>query len=475
MTAALVAGQAWVQPTTGGASTPPALAAPIPRSVWLYEPDPAAMPTINFRLDEVLDQVNPVNRLVMADSEIRIHVIPEDWKLTDLPPWKHLKGDRLPDPNPNDGYNESRSYDQIRGLGPPYCVDGPLDIAIGEELLVPRPPSDRPGATGQDVGKIMVHEVAHGVECSLTPAQATRLGEIHRAAVDRFPRGIVGDNTTYAASTRREYFAEGVVAWFEAARGPTYRRAWLKQNDTALHDLISQVFAVPPPTPRCDGRRATLVLKDGSGPITGTPGADVIVGTPGDDIVNGGGGDDVVCGGDGHDSLRGGYGADKLLAGPGDDTVDGGAGPDTLAGEDGADELTDHAGRNRLQGGPGDDRLDATDDDRDGDWVEGGDGGDDCRSDADDEVTSCNEPAPPPTTSTPSTPTTTPPVTSPATTVAPPVTTVPPVVTVPDDPPGTGTDGAGGGVDPVTGGGPPPGTAVQPAPPHDHPAAVPLA
>ncbi|HEY8547377.1 MAG TPA: hypothetical protein VIL36_20085, partial [Acidimicrobiales bacterium] len=374
--------------------------------------------------------VQPANRLQMADSEIRIHVIPEDWRLTDLPPWKHLKGARLPDPNPHDGYTENRTYDQIRGLGPPSCVDGPLDIAIAEELLVPRPPDDRPGAVGQDVGKILVHEVAHGVECSLTDAQDATLDRVYQAATARFPTGMVGDNPTYSASTRREYFAEGVVAWFEAARGTSYRRAWLERNDAALHELIAEVFAVPPAVARCDGQRATLVLREGSGPVTGTPGDDVIVGTAGDDVINGGGGDDVICAGDGNDTVRGGYGADTLFGEGGDDTLDGGAGADTLSGDEGDDTLTDGASRNRLLGGPGRDHLDAVD--RDGgtpDVLDGGDGSDDCEADGDDEVISCGEPDPPPDTTSPPD-TTAPDGTTPDTT--PPVDTTPPATLDPD-------------------------------------------
>ena len=442
LTAAIVAGQALFQPTAGQASTPPLLAAPIPRSVWLYEPDPAALPALHSRLDEVLDLVQPVNRLQMADSEIRIHVIPEDWRLTDLPPWKHLRGARLPDPNPNDGYNESRTYDQIRGLGPPSCIDGPLDIAIAEELLVPQPPSDRPGAVGQDVGKILVHEVAHGVECSLTDTQDGALDQVYRAASARFPTGMVGDNATYSASTRREYFAEGVVAWFEAARGPSYRREWLERNDKALYGLVGEVFAMPAAPSRCDGQRATLVMREGSGPVTGTPGADVIIGTPGDDVINGGGGDDVICAGDGNDTVRGGYGADKLFGGAGDDALDGGAGPDTLSGDEGDDTVTDTAARNRLQGGPGRDRLDARDRDAGStDVVDGGDDSDDCESDPGDEVTSCGEPDPPPsTTTTTAPPTTVPTVTrdpdGPGTTVPTAPVTQPPAITVPTAPVG---------------------------------------
>ncbi|HMG45079.1 MAG TPA: hypothetical protein VK611_27350 [Acidimicrobiales bacterium] len=368
-------------PSASVATTPPVASAPIPRSVWLYEPDPAALPAVNSRLDEVLDLVNPVNGLRMADTEIRIHVIPEDWRLTDLPPWSNLRGARLPDPNPFDGYTETRTYDTLRGLGPPSCIDGPLEIALGEELLVPSPQG------GSDVGKILVHEVGHGIECSLTPTQSQMLDSAYDAAGARFPTGMVGDNPTYSASTRREYFAEGVTSWFEAARGPTYRRAWLRENDRALYDLMAEVFAVPPPPPRCDTRRATLVMRPGAGPLTGTPGNDVIMGTPGDDVINGGGGDDLICGEDGNDAIRGGYGADRLYGGPGDDTLDGGAADDVLSGDAGEDSLTDMSGGNRLLGGAGRDR---------------------CEAEATAEITSCNEPEPPP----PTTTTTRPPETS---------------------------------------------------------------
>ena len=440
LVAAVLVGQALLHPAAE-ASTPPLLAAPVPRSVWLYEPDPAALPAVNSRLDEVLDLVNPVNRLLMADTEIRIHVIPEDWRLTDLPPWSSLKGSRLPDPNPYDGYTETRTYDGLRGLGPPSCIDGPLDIAIGEELLVPT------GQGGQDVGKILVHEVGHGIECSLTPVEDEALETAYTAANERFPTGMVGDNPTYSASTRREYFAEGVTAWFEAARGPTYRRAWLQENDPALHDLMGQVFAVPPPPPRCDTRRATLVMRPGAGPATGTPGDDVIMGTPGDDVINGGGGDDLICGEDGNDAIRGGYGADRVYGGPGDDTLNGGAADDVLSGDAGEDGLTDTSGRNRLLGGAGDDRLDARDGSADGstDLLDGADGIDHCDNDADDDVAGCNEPEPPPPTTATTTPrtvarptttTTRPPATTPLTarpptTVARPATTVPPTTSPP--------------------------------------------
>lgn len=432
LVAAIALGHALLQPSGAlalPASTPPVppiLVGPIPRSVWLYEPDPAALPSVHSRLDEVLDLVNPVNRQLMADSEVRIHVIPQDWNLTDLPPWSNLKGRRLPDPNPYDGYNESRSYDQLRGLGPAYCISGPLDIAIAEEHIVSLPRGTYSSPAADDVGKILVHEVAHGVDCSLSPPQYSALDEAFAAATARFPADMVGDTPSYSASTRREYFAEGVVAWFEAAQGPTYRRAWLSDHDPALYSLLADVFTVPPAMPQCDGKRATTLMRTGAGPATGTPGADVIVGTPEDDIINGAGGDDVVCGGGGNDTLRGGYGRDRIFGGPGDDSLNGGAGDDTLNGDDGMDTLVDATGANRLVGGAGDDRLDARDGDESGgpDVLDGSDGIDRCESDADDQVTSCNEPQPPqPQTTTPSTTALRPPTTVAAavttTTVAP--------------------------------------------------------
>ena len=417
-----------IAPTTG-APAREIPTGPIPRSVWLYEPDPAALPSVHSRLDEVLDTVDAGSRIAMLDAEVRIHVIPQDWNLTDLPPWSNLRGQSLPDPNPYDSYVETRSYDDLRGLGPPFCISGPLDIAISEESLAALPTGRFNSPAPGDLGKVLVHEVGHGVECSLDEAQSALLDRSYAAAVQRYPSGVVGSIPSYSVATKREYFAEGVVAWFEAAQHESYRRAWLLRNDPALHDLLGQVFAVPAPRPTCAGQRSTVILRPGGAEFGGTPGADVIVGTSGPDVISGGGGDDVICGEGGNDELTGGYGSDRILGGAGNDSysggsgadvlddtspgaggadsMDGGPGDDVLAGGAGVDELVDRNGRDRLEGGPGDDTLDARDvPPGKPDRIDGSQDYDTCRRDPDDEVVGCR-PRPVVTTTTTAAPKTT--------------------------------------------------------------------
>jgi hypothetical protein len=395
---------------------------PVPRSVWLYEPDAAALPGLNAWVDEVLDNIEPATRLLLADAEIRVHVIPRGWHLTDLPLWSNLRGLRLPDPDPADSYQEQRSFDELRALGPGRCVSGPLDLAVAEEQIVAVPYSSYPVPRLGDLGKNLVHELGHAVECGLAPAQTKALADSYAAAGRRPVTEVAGDLPSYSISTRQEYFAEGVVAWFEAAQGPSYRRAWLIEHDPMLHDLLAQVFEVPPPLRLCNGQRATTVLATPS-EYTGTPGDDIIVGSPGDDVINGAGGDDVVCGEEGDDTIFGGYGSDQLFGGLGDDTYVGGSGDDVLSentpmvmsggadnlnggpgsdkldGGSGNDTLVDSSGRDELVGGADDDILDGRDEiARQPDALDGSEGADRCEHDPDDKVLGCHPPEPPPTT-----------------------------------------------------------------------------
>jgi hypothetical protein len=306
--------------------------APVPRSVWLHAPDPSALPAVQSLLDEVLDHVAPATRELMMDSEVRIHVVPRDQNVTDLAPWAHLRGVLVPDGSPSDGYPEARTYDEVRGIGPAACSDGHLDIGIAEEQMVTFPDGAYRSPGPNDLGRNLIHEVGHAVECALTTEQRETLASSYMAARQRFPVDIVGSYPAYSIADQREYFAEGTAAWFEPGDddASTYRRSWLADQDPALHSLLSDVYAVPPPVPECDGLRATSVIETGNRVFAGTPGPDVIVGSEASDVINGGGGADVICGGGGDDVLYGGYGDDRLLGGPGDDFMAGGVGDDAL-------------------------------------------------------------------------------------------------------------------------------------------------
>jgi uncharacterized delta-60 repeat protein len=106
-------------------------------------------------------------------------------------------------------------------------------------------------------------------------------------------------------------------------------------------------------TPKCRGRKATIVGTERRDRLSGTGAADVIVGLGGGDTIFGLGRKDTICGGPGNDKLKGGPGADRLQGGPGKDTLQGGPGKDTLQGGPGKDTLLGGPGRDKLDGGPG--------------------------------------------------------------------------------------------------------------------------
>jgi Ca2+-binding RTX toxin-like protein len=97
-------------------------------------------------------------------------------------------------------------------------------------------------------------------------------------------------------------------------------------------------------TPRCLGKKATIIGTAGADLIKGTARVDVISGLEGGDVLRGLGGGDRICGGNGSDKLIGGDRGDLLLGEAGNDTLGGGGGNDGLFGG---------AGRDKFSGGTG--------------------------------------------------------------------------------------------------------------------------
>lgn len=108
--------------------------------------------------------------------------------------------------------------------------------------------------------------------------------------------------------------------------------------------------AVPPGT-GCFGKVPTIVAGPGSGPIFGTPLADVIFGAGGAEVIKGNGGNDLICSGKGNDRVFGGPGADRIAGGDGKDRLFGRGGNDSLLGNSGRDVLDGGKGRDLLNGG----------------------------------------------------------------------------------------------------------------------------
>ena len=167
-----------------------------------------------------------------------------------------------------------------------------------------------------------------------------------------------------------------------ATAGPKSFTVTARDNAGNERSVTHRYTVSAPPRPVCDGVPATIVVSPDSGPVNGTPGADVIVGTEGSDIISGRGGADRICGRGGADPLAGDGGDDRLFGGGGNDRLAGGRGNDAMLGGGGGDELGGGGGEDDLRGGGGDDRLsgDGDDDELGGgdgdDWLSGDDGND---------------------------------------------------------------------------------------------------
>ena len=94
-------------------------------------------------------------------------------------------------------------------------------------------------------------------------------------------------------------------------------------------------------TPKCFGKKATIVGTNKADVLKGTAKADVIVGLGGNDEVKALGGNDRICGGSGND---------KLYGGPGFDMIWGGVGNDQLFSQGGNDDMWGFAGNDTLDG-----------------------------------------------------------------------------------------------------------------------------
>ena len=179
----------------------------------------------------------------MIANETRVGIIGADQQLTDMPEYKNLD-EEFP-------LEKWKSWNErARGLGAtPYI---PLASSSEENLL----------CYLQDVYKgknLLLHEFAHTV--LLTGVEfddrgfRSRLNKAYRTALDK---GLW--QNTYAATTRDEYWAEGVQAYYsdnlevnpaDGYHGAVNTHEELRTYDPALFSLIEEVFGEGNALPGC--------------------------------------------------------------------------------------------------------------------------------------------------------------------------------------------------------------------------------
>lgn len=197
-----------------------------PSSVVVIERLLAEM-RVRSRLDARLKRAN-----------LTLVVVPRRAQLTELPQFASLRGRRTFD---------GRPWELVRGTGGVLLPDGSYAVAVPEEnVLFGWADDDYPALS------IAVHEIAHALHDRVL--DEADLGRIEAAFAERTQRGGPFVDA-YAASNAREYFAQGVNAYFGRFAGHGDRDArWLFANDRPLYAALAKVFGPPPDRRYLTGR-----------------------------------------------------------------------------------------------------------------------------------------------------------------------------------------------------------------------------
>jgi len=173
-------------------------------------------------------------RLIPAliENKIRLAIMSPDEKTTDIPEHSDL--------TPKEYWDK-----RARGLGP--TASRPAVSCAEENVL--RLDGDR--YEGED---ILVHEFAHAIHLMAINKIDPDFDQTLKTTYEKAIKKGLWKNT-YAAENHREYWAEGVQAWFDCDRESATpdgvhnhinTRKELKKYDPELYKLISQWFNIPP-------------------------------------------------------------------------------------------------------------------------------------------------------------------------------------------------------------------------------------
>jgi Domain of unknown function (DUF4157) len=262
----------------------------------------AAQKAAKEHLDAIFGRLRGPSRARLKGKTVEMHIIPVDQKLTDLPEFAKLKGQKTFD---------GRMWDDVRGIAGGHSGDT-LRYAVGEEDLAARTNTAGAvvggilggilgggllalagvglgklaagkgggagamiaggiiggvlGAVGGAIGGAMIgkgvgqkkprygpgflpgHEGAHIVgDFALTPDQSKAL---KKSFDDRKTAGGPWlPPEDYTSANQDEYFANSAAAFsrrpYSARHKERYTPEWLKSNDQPMYDLLESVFGKP--------------------------------------------------------------------------------------------------------------------------------------------------------------------------------------------------------------------------------------
>lgn len=191
--------------------------------VTAYQPSDAAEQEA-ARVVEMMTTRPDLQKKLKA-AKVALVVIPKDVKMTALPEFASLKGQRTFD---------GRAWDDVRGVGGTKTPSGTIAVGVPEENLV-----DGPGDTYPGNYSVAIHELAHCIHDLLPRGEQNAVQEAYDAR-----QAAHGPWTEeYGSSNVHEYFAQGANAYFGRNKGMGHNgKAWLKKNDPALFAVMAKTF-----------------------------------------------------------------------------------------------------------------------------------------------------------------------------------------------------------------------------------------
>jgi hypothetical protein len=165
------------------------------------------------------------------------HIIAVKHQCSDLPEWRHMKGECVPD---RTGTGQMLFDDRVRGMG------GVISSSGEDNLL------QLPDERYKDHRDICSHEFAHGIQMGGMSENVVRMfEEQHAKAKHLWP--------SYAGTNEHEYFAE-LTMWYFGTRGdygnitpePEPGADWFRQHDPSGYALIDDFYSGRLPVQRND-------------------------------------------------------------------------------------------------------------------------------------------------------------------------------------------------------------------------------
>ncbi|MGX7826571.1 hypothetical protein ACTG9Q_15900 [Actinokineospora sp. 24-640] len=194
----------------------------------------------------IVNSLSNAAKSSLLGKRIAIHMIPEQYALTQLPPWRDLAGTSTCDGKPATCVDD-REWSTVRGVGGKLMADG-SEIAMAAGVDTVRQTTRM---CDIEYGHTLVHELGHAL---LDFAAPTKEPVIDSLLTARGPNGSYPGKDVYTRSNAEEYWAEGTAALFGIG-GPRvisaswqrvlqeeYSVAWLTENDPALLEQLRSVF-----------------------------------------------------------------------------------------------------------------------------------------------------------------------------------------------------------------------------------------